>query len=165
MQDIMIIESSGAKWSKGGVRMFSGQSNHTLDEKGRLIIPSRYRSSIGELFYLLRSVQGDACIWIMPEEGYNNLILGLNERIEKTDTKAQRWLKRILATSFSCESEKQGRVLIPQVLREAIGLKGNEVTLVGAIDHVEIWSNEEWAALNSFDFMEDTLFVNSKYGV
>ncbi len=145
--------------------MFSGQSNHTLDEKGRLIIPSRYRASIGERFFILRSIQGDECIWIMPGDTYNDLIKDLNSRIQKTDIQGQRWLKRILASSFECEEEKQGRVLIPQNLRDIIALEENKVTLVGAIDRIEIWSTSSWEKIDKYDFREDTLFVNSKYGV
>ncbi len=145
--------------------MFSGQSNHTLDEKGRLIIPSRYRTSLGERFYLLRSIQADDCVWIMPEEEFNNLTKELADKIQKTDIQGQRWLKRILASSFLCEEEKQGRVLVPQVLRDLIGLSDGKVTLVGVMNHIELWDSNKWQEIDGYDFQEDTVFVNSRYGV
>ena len=145
--------------------MFSGHSNHRLDDKGRLIIPARYRTSLGEKFYILRSIHGDECIWIMPEDEYNELIHDLSSKIQRTDIQGQRWLKRILASSFLCEEERQGRVLIQQNLRDSIGLEDADVTLVGVMNHIEIWSSAKWKEIDEHDFLEDTMFVNSKYGV
>lgn len=143
--------------------LFTGQYEHNLDDKGRLIIPSKFRASLGRHFYLLRSVNAD-CIWIMPEEGFDSMIGEVSQKIQKTDALGQKWLRKLMASVTPCEEEKQGRVLIPQKLRELAGIEDGRVTLIGAIDHIEVWSTSMWEEQEEQDFKTETKFVYEKYG-
>ena len=142
--------------------MLTGHSHHTLDEKWRLIIPSKYRISLGERFYLSRSTESDDCFWIMPEKEFEKLIAIIKDRI-KNDPNDKIWFKNFIASAQDCEEEKQGRVLIPANLREIIGIDETKVTLVGNINRLEVYSTSKWEAMQIKDYGEACKIVNNKY--
>lgn len=126
--------------------MFRGNSTHTIDDKGRFIIPSRFRD-------VIRSGGGDALMLTRMEKAVKAYTLnGWNKFEEKflslTDSgehERMRDLRRyIVGAANECTCDKQGRVLIPQNLREYAELD-KEIVLVGLLSHFEIWSRENWA--------------------
>lgn len=145
--------------------MFSGQSCHVLDAKSRLIVPSRYRTSLGDRFYISRSINAHDCIWMMPEKDFEDMISQLSSKIQTTDTQGQRWLTRLVGAAYLCEVDRQGRIVIPQNLRNVCGIDDENVTLIGVINRVEIWSTLKRAEIDETDFLEDTKFVNEKYNI
>ncbi|MDQ7822682.1 MAG: division/cell wall cluster transcriptional repressor MraZ [Candidatus Eremiobacteraeota bacterium] len=148
-----------------GLAKFTGEFEHTLDDKSRLIIPSKFRTSLGDKFYLLRSVNADS-IWIMPETEFNQLIDEVSSKISQTDVAGQKWLRLLVSSAVSCVMENQGRVLIPQKLKEIAGIRDAKVTLIGAINHIEVWSTERWKEQEEQEnFIDQTQKVYEKYGL
>jgi MraZ protein len=127
--------------------MFRGQSQHTIDDKGRIIIPSRFRNVIS-------SGGGDAIVLTRLEKAVIGYALNgwskFEERIlDSADSSGNmRYLRRyFLGSAIECGYDKQGRVLVPPTLRNYAELK-KDIILVGLLDHFEIWSLKNWDAHN-----------------
>jgi len=127
--------------------MFRGSSFHTIDAKGRMIIPARFRDIIkaggGDGVMLSRM---DLSLFAYTFEEWKKIegkILSLAEKSE-----AMRRFRRVfIGGAFECNCDKQGRILVPPTLRHYAGVK-KEIVLVGVLDHFEIWSRENWEAEN-----------------
>lgn len=127
--------------------MFTGEFDHTIDIKGRMIIPSKFRTLLGENFVISKSLDG--CLSIYEKTKWDEFEQKLNA-LPYTNEKA-RYLKRfILGSSVICEIDKQGRVLVPKPLRDAAGIIQDVVT-IGVGDHIEIWSKERFETDESFN--------------
>ena len=113
---------------------------HNMDEKGRLAVPSKIRAELGEPFYIT-CLTGE-CLVAYSEEEWQAFAAKLNA-IPQTDTRAQRHVRMIFADACRCEPDKQGRVLLPQLLREKVGID-KEVVTIGASYRAEIWAKEKW---------------------
>ena len=120
--------------------MFMGEYNHTIDTKGRMIIPAKIREQLGEVCIVTKGL--DNCLAIYPEEAWKKISTALQSQ---SSTKASvRALKRfVFGSAAELEYDKQGRVLIPVPLREYASLD-KQAVIVGAGDHVEIWSREKY---------------------
>ncbi len=123
--------------------MFRGSSFHTIDAKGRLIIPSRFRDVIrangGERVMIS---QMDGCLVVYPFEDWRRIETRILQLAQKS--KQMRRFRRVfIGGAFECACDKQERILIPPLLRESAGLE-KDVALVGVLDHFEIWSREAW---------------------
>ena len=128
-----------------------GEYNHTIDTKGRLIIPSKFREALGEEFVVTKGLDGclfvyDNKEWAAFEEKLNSLPL--------TNKDARQFVRFFLAGAAMAEVDKQGRILVPSVLREFAGLE-KEVVLIGVASRVEIWSKERWENAASYEDMEE----------
>lgn len=113
---------------------------HNLDEKGRLAIPSKLRMELGEPFYI--TCLTDECLSVYSKEEWK-ILSGKLAAIPQSDAKAQRKVRLIFSSAFKCEPDKQGRVLIPQLLRDKVGLV-KEAVMIGASNRAEIWAKEKW---------------------
>lgn len=124
--------------------MFMGEYAHTIDAKGRLIIPAKFREGLGESCVVTKGFDG--CLTVFTVEGFQKLANSLNNL---ASSKASvRTIKRFFfGSATDLGFDKQGRVLIPSVLRAHAKLK-KETVIVGANDRVEIWGREEWDAYN-----------------
>ncbi len=130
--------------------MFVGQFEHTIDIKGRITIPNKFRNLLGEGFVITRSLDG--CLSIYDKEDWDKLKNKLNE-LPYTDERA-RVLKRFtLGSSDMCEPDKQGRILIPITLRKNANLI-QDVMFVGVGDHIEVWDKSMWESKNDFSDYE-----------
>lgn len=159
MHDSQKVDRSATKWSKfyGKVvmSMLTGTYEHSLDPKGRLIIPSKLREELGENYIITRNV--DKCLAIYPEAEWKRFKEKL-DTLPKISSEAARRLRRFyFGNSMTMESDKQGRVLIPQPLREYAGLD-RDVVLVGVDDHLEIWDQAAWNKYNSETDIDDILY-------
>ncbi|MEE1229037.1 MAG: division/cell wall cluster transcriptional repressor MraZ [Lachnospiraceae bacterium] len=120
--------------------MFQGEYQHGIDAKGRLILPARIREDLGTQFILTRGLDG--CLFIYSLEEWKHFLEKLDAL--PTSSKNARRLKRyFIGSSVECEADKQGRFLIPQVLRNAASIV-KDVTVLGVSDHIELWSSEEY---------------------
>ncbi len=146
-----------------GQSKFTGEFDHTLDDKYRLIIPSKFREPLGHRFYLLRSVNAE-CLWIMTEPEFESYVDTVSDRIPKTDIAGQQWLRQFLASAILCEMDRQWRVIIPPKHRKMGKIGDSNVTLVGVRDHIELWSTPLWRKQEEEDFVEQTKSVFEKYG-
>lgn len=111
-----------------------------VDSKGRIILPSKFREELGERFILTKGL--DNCLF-----GYSLKEWGvLEEKLKKlplTSKEARTFLRFFFAGACECEVDKQGRVLIPQNLREYAGIQ-KEVFIIGVMTRIEIWSENNW---------------------
>ena len=113
---------------------------HTLDEKGRLAVPSKLRVDLGDPFYIT-SLTKD-CLVAYSEEEWRKFADKLSA-IPQSDMKAQRLVRMVFSGACKCEPDKQGRVLLPQVLRDKTGID-KETVIIGASYRMEIWAKEKW---------------------
>lgn len=129
--------------------MFMGQYNHTIDAKGRIFVPAKFREALGEHFVVTAGLDG--CLFLYPDEKWNEFAEQLKNL---PGTKEARQLQRyFLAGAADMEIDKQGRILIPPHLRERGALK-KDVIFVGVLGKIELWSNERWNE-NRFENMDD----------
>ncbi len=141
--------------------MFMGEYNHTIDTKGRLIVPAKFREALGEEFVLTKGLDG--CLSIYPMEEWESFEEKL-KALPLTDKNARAFLRFFVAGATSCELDKQGRILIPGTLREFAGLD-KDVVLTGNITRVEIWSKEKWADNNKYDDMDNIAAAMQDVGI
>ncbi len=143
---------SGTKWYEVVViGMFMGEYNHTIDAKGRLIIPSKFREILGDDFVVTKGLDGclfvyDNTEWAAFEEKLKALPLMNKE--------SRKFVRFFLAGAAGVEVDKQGRILIPSVLREFAALD-KDVVLVGVGGRIEIWSKDRWTDASEYDDMDD----------
>jgi len=141
--------------------MYKGKYNHTIDAKGRLIIPSKFRDALGDEFVI--SMGMDGCLFAFDEQGWQSFEQSLNDMpMNKKDIR--NLTRFFLAGAADVEVDKQGRILIPAELREFAGLE-KDVTLIGVGARIEIWSKDRWEAESSELGVEDTLEKLSDWGV
>ena len=131
--------------------MFMGEYNHTIDAKGRLIIPARFRELLGEEFILTKGLDG--CLSIYPMDAWEAFETKLRA-LPLTNKNARTFTRFFVAGATNCELDRQGRVLVPQPLREFAGLE-KEVVLTGNLDRIEIWSKEKWSENCNYDDMDN----------
>ena len=141
--------------------MFMGEYNHIIDAKGRLIIPAKFREPLGEEFVLTRGLDG--CLYIYPMDEWNAFEEKLRA-LPLTNKNARTFTRFFVAGATNCELDKQGRILIPAVLREFAGLD-KDVVLVGVASRIEIWSKEKWEDASEYDDMEDIAEHMSELGL
>ena len=139
--------------------MFMGEYNHTIDAKGRIIIPSKFREALGENFVVTLGLDG--CLFVYPNEEWLTFV---NQLKNLPGNKDARQLQRyFMAGAADCEVDKQGRILIPSKLREHASLD-KDVVFVGVLSKIEIWSKERWEN-NSYDNMDDIADHMSEFGL
>ena len=129
--------------------MFMGEYSHTIDAKGRLIIPSRLRDLLGEEFIMTRGLDGCISIYSMEEWAIFEQKL---RALPLNDEDARALMRFFVAGATPCEIDKQGRILIPQTLRDFAGID-KEVVTAGMLNRIEIWSKENWERKNNHDDM------------
>ncbi|NLK27722.1 MAG: division/cell wall cluster transcriptional repressor MraZ [Clostridiales bacterium] len=140
--------------------MFMGEFNHTIDAKGRIIIPSKFREDLGDEFVLTLGLDG--CLFAYP---YSEWQLFVDKLKTLPGTKEARQLQRyFMAGAAACEVDKQGRILIPAKLRENAGLE-KDVVFVGVLNKIEIWSKERWDSNNDYDDVDAIAERMSDYGI
>ncbi len=129
--------------------MFRGSFEHTVDSKGRVSVPSKFRDILADHYdgKLVMALDIDQCLSLYPLEEWEKL----EEKI-KTLPMMQKEVKDFMRFFFSsateCEVDKQGRILIPPSLRERVGINKN-VVFVGIINKIEVWDTKAWESRNS----------------
>lgn len=138
--------------------MFMGEFQHTIDAKGRLIVPSKLREKLGEKFVVTRGLDG--CLFGYPLPEWEKLEEKLNEMpLAKKD--ARTFVRFFYSAATECEIDKQGRINIPSTLRGYAGLEKNCV-VIGVSNRIEIWDEAKWQdfsveAAESFDEIAETM--------
>ncbi len=130
--------------------MFMGEYSHTIDTKGRLIIPSKFRALLGEEFVITKGLDG--CLSIYPMDEWNTFEEKL-KALPLTNKNARTFARFFVASACMCELDKQGRILVPSTLREFAGLE-KDVVLTGNLNRIEVWSKEKWAENSNYDDMD-----------
>ena len=121
--------------------MFTGEFRHTVDDKGRLAVPARFRAQLEDGAVVSRWIDG--CLAIHTRTGWDALAARVAS-LPITDAGARLFQRQIFGGALEAELDRQGRVLLPGYLREEVGLR-EEALVVGARDHAEIWAPDRWA--------------------
>jgi len=128
-----------------------GQYNHTIDTKGRLIVPSKFRELLGDEFVVSKGMDG--CLFVYADADWTAFEQKLTS-LPLINKEARKFARFFLAGASQVEVDKQGRILIASNLREFAGLD-KDVVLVGVGSRIEIWSLEKWESMDFDDDMDD----------
>jgi MraZ protein len=144
--------------------MFYGEYEHTIDKKGRLIIPSKFRESFKEYdvekLYITRGL--DKCLFVFTESEWKSAESKFKS-ISFTKTDSRKFNRILFAGASQIECDKQGRILIPKYLKEYAGIK-RDVMIVGVSNRIEVWSRDAWqhyynGAKESFEDIAEKLMM------
>lgn len=127
---------SGRKWWI----MYIGEYTHSIDNKGRVIMPSLFREELGMSFYVTKGMEG--CIFVYDKESWK-LLEEKTKQLRLTSKKARQFERIFYAPARELEFDKQGRIVIPQNLREYAGIN-KEATIIGVSSRIEIWDKERY---------------------
>lgn len=127
-----------------------GEYQHSLDEKGRVIIPARFRDTLGTTFVITRGL--DNCLFVYPQSEWSQLEQKL-KTLPFTRSDARAFTRFFFSGAIECELDKQGRVNIPGNLRSYAKLD-KDCVIIGVSNRVEIWGSERWE--NYFQDSEDS---------
>ncbi len=139
--------------------MFRGNSFHTIDPKGRIIIPARFRDVLqASSFNSLMISKMDCGLVAYPFEEWQKIEKRVLDMSVKSET-MRKFRRFFIGGAFDCPHDKQERILLPQALREYAKLN-KEIVLVGVLDHFEIWARESWC--NEEDQFEKDINTNKE---
>ncbi len=122
---------------------FTGYVEHALDEKGRIIVPARFRERLGTGF-ILTIAPPDACLALYPEAAWGEFCNRL-EAAPRKDDRFRRFVRHLFAHTEEVACDSQGRLVLPSALRTYAGID-REIVSIGSFTRVEIWAKERYAA-------------------
>jgi len=124
--------------------MFYGEYEHSLDKKGRIIIPAKFRANMKdnyvEKFYITRGL--DKCLFMFPEDEWKQVESKFRTK-SFTKQDSRQFNRLFFSGAIDVSPDKQGRILLPNYLKEYAGIK-KDIVVVGVSSRVEIWSKEKW---------------------
>ena len=120
----------------------TGEYQHNLDAKGRLFIPARLREELGNVFYA--TVSSEDCLAVYSNEVWQRM----SDKASTMTLEQQKKVRLLFVLAARCEPDAQGRILLPQNLRDFAKLD-KAVTVTGCNDHAEIWDSAKWDAVKS----------------
>ena len=121
--------------------MFLSQFQHNLDDKGRLMIPARYRDLLAAGAFITQGF--DKCLMVMTDTYFKEVYERINN-MNMADASARMLRRLILSNAYPVEVDKVGRILVPQNLREFLGVASGELTVAGQGDYFEVWTPADW---------------------
>ncbi|MCI6238714.1 MULTISPECIES: division/cell wall cluster transcriptional repressor MraZ [Porcincola] len=133
--------------------MFYGANYNTLDAKGRLIIPKQFREQLGESFMMTKGLDG--CLYVFPMSEWNSFEEKL-AALPLTNKNARAVVRHFAAGATLCEMDKQGRILVPEVLRDFAHLQ-RDVVVEGSMKRIEIWSKEQYDRQAEEDNIDESM--------
>ena len=131
--------------------MFMGEYNHTIDAKGRLIIPAKFREVLGDEFVVTKGMDG--CLFVFDNSEWQVFAEKLRS-LPMIDKEVRQFTRFFLAGAASVEVDKQGRILLPSVLRDFAGITKDTV-LIGVGSRIEIWSKDRWEGTVTYQDMDE----------
>lgn len=139
--------------------MFMGEFHHSIDEKGRLIIPSKFRNELGKKFIVTRGIE--ECLFVYSLEEWNNMVSNLKE-LPFTRKDARTFMRMFLSGATECELDGNGRINIPSPLINYASIQ-KECVVIGVNERLEIWSNDKYEEffnnnIDRFDEIAENLF-------
>ena len=127
----------GEKW---GMPMLMGEYHHTIDDKGRLILPAKFRDDLGDNFIVTRGLE--KCLFVYPMKDWEKITSKLNT-LPFTKGNARSFMRFLYSGATAAEFDKQGRINITSPLISYADIK-KECVIIGVGDRLEIWAREEW---------------------
>jgi len=140
---------------------FISQYAHSIDGKSRLIIPAKFREQLDENARL--TVGLDHCLFMFDGEEWKALVEKLNA-IPISNKDGRKFARFLMSNAFNYEVDKQGRMIIPSVLRKYAGLE-RDVILAGVGNRIEIWDSEAWANSVAYDDMDEIAAKMGELGI
>ena len=131
--------------------MFIGEYHHTIDEKGRIIIPAKFREELGNTFIITRGIEN--CLFVYSEENWAQITNKLNS-LPFTKKDARTFNRFFMSGATNVELDKQGRVNISKPLIDYANLL-RDCVIIGTGDRLEVWSQESWESF--FDSTKDSM--------
>ena len=137
--------------------MFMGEYHHSIDDKGRLIIPSKFRTELKDKFIITRGIEN--CLFVYPEDRWEQIVHKL-ESLPFTKKDARNFTRFFLSGATVAEFDKQGRINITSPLIAYAGIE-KDCVVIGTGDRLEIWSKTAWenffnsASINMSDIAEN----------
>lgn len=125
--------------------MFLGRFEHSVDTKGRVAVPARFRDKLQGELIITRG--NDRCLYLFTQESWEPLAAKL-DALPTGDSDARNLRRAVFSAAEPVEIDKQGRIIIPDHLRQYGGINGN-VAIIGLGQYIEIWNQEAWAAIDS----------------
>ena len=120
--------------------MFMGEFHHNIDEKGRLILPSKFRNELGDKFIVTRGLE--KCLYVYSMEDWNKIVAKL-KTLPFTKKDVRIFIRSFFSGATECEFDRQGRINITSPLVSYADLQ-KECVVIGANDRIEIWKKEKW---------------------
>lgn len=136
--------------------MLIGEFEHSLDSKGRLIMPAKLRETIGEKFVVTKGLDG--CLFAFSITEWQNFEEKLKS-LPLSNRNSREFTRFFLSGATECEIDKQGRFLIPNNLRESANLQ-KEVVIIGVGTRIEIWDKEKWNSYNNENISVEDIAEN-----
>jgi len=125
--------------------VFLGSHQHTIDSKGRLTLPSKWRNELTGSVVITRGTEG--CLYIFPQAKFEDIAREIDQQ-GIAFSEVRMWARYLGAESDQVEVDAQGRILIQQHLREYAGLNGNAI-VVGLMSRIEVWGPDKYKTLNT----------------
>jgi len=157
-----VADYFAADYCKAVIAMFMSKYNHTIDTKGRLIIPSKFREILEEEFVVTRGMDG--CLFVYTNDDWIDFETKLSALPQTTNKDARKFARFFLSGASRVELDKQGRILLPGDLRDFAKLE-KDVVLVGVGKRIEIWSKEKWDDVSTDLDMDDIAASMEGYGL
>lgn len=137
--------------------MFMGTTYNSIDEKNRMIVPSKLRAGLGNRCILTKGL--DKCLYIYTAEDWEKQMEKV-AKLPESDPKVRAFIRHFCANASECEFDKQGRIVIPQELKSYAGIEKELVTM-GAMSKIEIWSRNVWDSPDNENKMEAEDFAQA----
>ena len=141
--------------------MFMCEYNHTVDAKGRLIIPAKFREALGDEFVVCKGL--DDCLYVYSNQDWEAFAKQLTS-LPLTDKDARQFVRFFMSGASQVEVDKQGRILVPPSLRTYAQLD-KEVILAGAGHRIEIWDKDRWESISLDDDMNEISEKMTQFGI
>ena len=142
--------------------MLIGEYSHTIDNKGRMIVPAKFRVELGERFIVTKGFDG--CLYGYSIDEWKSIEEKIKTLPLITGKDARNFTRFFFSSAIECELDSQGRILITQNLREHAGLV-KEVVVIGVSTRIEIWSKEKWEVYNDEQDSDDIAEKMSMLGI
>ena len=144
-------------------QMLMGKYQNSIDAKSRMIVPSKYREELGLKCILTRGI--DKCLYIYPMSEWEVFMEKL-QKLPTSDANARSFIRHFYANAVECEIDRQGRVTLPQDLRDYAGIE-KELVTVGILNKIEIWSKSQWESAENNTELEQSDFAQkmTDYGI
>ena len=130
--------------------MLKGEYNHTIDDKGRVIVPVKLREELGDKFVITKGLDG--CLWMFDNDEWDKVEQEI-QNMPFTLMEARKLARFMIAGAYDGEPDKQGRIVIPPSLREYAGIQ-KDVVLAGVGSRVEVWAKEKYDIATDFGDMD-----------
>lgn len=122
-----------------------GEYSHSIDDKGRIILPAKFREELGDSFIATKGLE--KCIFVYPKAEWSTIETKLKE-LPLAKAEARAFVRFFFAGAAEIECDKQGRMLLPGTLREYAALS-RDVVVIGVLNRIELWDKDAWEAYNA----------------